>query len=118
MAIKHLDNIIVGDNIEFECNAGENISNWKIRCEIWDSKGNSFKKATANVTGGSDNQIKITNSSQGLFSIYINAEETSNFDTVNNANIEIELETSDGKKFTGYQGTIKFDKQRINWDSI
>jgi len=109
-----ITNIYVGDSIEFEANAGEDISGWKIRCEIYDNKKHSIKKATTN-SGGNDNQIKITKPSLGQFSIYINAGETANFDTINNTNIEIEVELPNGKLYTIKKDKIKFESSQIQW---
>jgi hypothetical protein len=107
-----ISDIYKGDNIEFECNANEVITGWKIRCEIWDDATHDIKKATAN-SGGSDAQIKITDAAHGLFSIYILKGETTGFNDI--SYIEIEIETSDGKVSTVYRDTIKFSTEKINW---
>lgn len=110
-----ITNLIRGDSVTFECNIGENISNWKIKCQIFNST-HSIKKATANVSGGSDSQIEIIDAVNGKFVINIDKGETKEFDI--NSNIEIEVETQDEKVYTVYQNKIIFLPQTIDWDSI
>lgn len=110
-----LNNIIKGDNIEFECDLGEIITSWKIRAEFYDTT-HSIKKATVNVTGGADEQIKITNATTGLFSVYINAGETTDFNR--ESNMEIEVEDTTGKKWTVGQYKIELLPERIKWTDI
>jgi len=109
-----ITNIVKGDSIEFECSLGENITGWKIRAELYSSI--SIKKATANISGGSDTQIKITDAINGIFSIYIDAGETTDFDR--ESNIEIEVEDTEGKKWTVKQARIEFLPEKIKWDAI
>jgi len=104
-------NIVKGDNIDFECTIAENITNWKIRCEVYDG-GTPIKKATAN-SGGSDDQIEITDVINGKFTIKILKGETKDFNR--EANIEIECETNEDKIFTVYQNTIIFLPEKIDW---
>lgn len=114
-----IDGIIKGDSVEFECKINENVANWKIRCEIWD-KSISIKKATSN-TGGSDDQIEITDALNGVFLIKLDKGETKDIGEVLRggnkylANIEIEVETPDGKVYTVYRDKIAFIKERITW---
>jgi len=106
-----ITNVVRGDSITFECNIGENITDWKIRCEIYNGT-QSIKKATAN-SGGSDNQIKITNPITGEFIINIDKGETK--DMCIDTDIEIEVETADNKLYTVYKNKISFNSQRIDW---
>ena len=110
-----ITNIIRGDSVSFECNIGENITNWKIRCEIYNTT-HTIKKATANISGGSDSQIQITDTINGKFIINIEKNETNDMGV--DTNIEIEVETSDNKSYTVYQNKIIFNPQRINWETI
>lgn len=106
-----IENIIRGDTVELQGSSPENITDFKIRCEIWD-ENTSLKKATVN-TGGADIQILITDAVNGLFSIYILAGETADLDEF--SNIEIEFETPIGEKYTVYRDQIKFLEERITW---
>jgi len=108
-----ITNLIKGDSITFECNIGENIANWKIRCEIY-SGTHSIKKATTN-SGGTDAQIQITDTINGKFIINIEKNETKDMDV--NTNIEIEVETADNKVYTVYSNKIMFNSQRIDWET-
>lgn len=110
-----ISNIVKSDSIEFEGDLGENITNWKIRAEIYCSS-KSIKKATANVSGGADTQVLITDAINGKFSIYINAGETVDFNR--ESNIEIEVEDINGKKWTVKQAKIEFLPEKINWSNI
>ena len=110
-----INNIVKSDSIEFEGSLGENITDWKIRAEIY-CQSKSVKKATANVFGGSDTQILITDAINGNFSIYINAGETVDFNR--ESSIEIEVEDTNGKRWTVKQARIEFLPEKINWSSI
>ena len=110
-----INDIVKSDSIEFEGDLGENITDWKIRAEIYCSS-KSVKKATANVSGGSDTQILITDAINGKFSIYINAGETIDFNR--ESNIEIEVEDVNGKRWTVKQAKIEFLPEKIKWDII
>jgi hypothetical protein len=110
---------IKGDSITLECNLNQNIDNWKIRCEIYEEVGQSVKLATAN-SGGSDDQIKITSSTTGIFKIYVPKDATKDFcDENNRAFIEIEIETNDSpsKKYTVLQDELELKDQTINWST-
>ena len=106
-----ISELFKGDTIEFECEVNENISGWKIRAELYADKF-SVKKATAN-SGGSDNQIKITDALNGKFSIYFDKNDTKNCPDI--ATLEIEMESVDGKVYTVYQDVIKFKEGKIDW---
>lgn len=106
--------LVKGDSITLECSAGENITGWKIRCEIYDSSSHVIKKATAN-SGGSDSQIEITAVAEGDFSIHIDKAQTTEFD--NDANIEIEMEDDTGKIWTVYQDKVEFTNEQIKWST-
>jgi len=109
-----IEGLIKGDSINFECKTGEDITNWKIRVELWDdvSAGVDIKKATAN-SGGSDAQIEIIDASNGVFIIKIDKGETT--DIQNQANIEIEVETNEGAIYTVFKSIVKFNDEKIKW---
>lgn len=107
-----LSGIIKGDTIELEVTANTDITNWKIRCEIYDNEENAIKLATTN-SGGSDSQIEVTDASNGVFMIKVTKNLTTNFNT--QSFIEIEREDVDGKLLTVYQDEIQFNDERITW---
>lgn len=111
-----IDELIKGDTILLECKTGEDISNWKIRAELWDgvSAGVDIKKATAN-SGGSDSQIEVTDVIGGVFIIKINKGETT--DIQDQANIEIEVETNEGAVYTVFKSIVKFNDEKIKWST-
>ncbi len=107
-----IEGLIKGDSIIFEVNSDEDITDWKVRAELWDSGTVDIKKATAN-SGGSDAQIEITIASEGVFLIKIDAGQTTN--VADQAFLEIEMENTEGKIWTTYQSIIKFVNERIKW---
>lgn len=114
-----IGSFVKGDNITINCNINEDITNWKIRCSIYEPFGLTIKLATIN-TGGSNDQIEITTPLTGKFSIKVAKDLTKDFCEENNrANIEIEVETDDvpSKKYTVLQDTIELKDQGINWTS-
>ena len=109
-----ITDIFLGDDVTFDCDMGEIITNWKIRAEMYDDASNSIKKATAN-SGGSDSQVKITDGPNGLFSIYILKGQTTDFNI--QSYLEVEVETEEGKVYTVYKDVIKFLAEKIKWSS-
>jgi len=107
-----LSGIIKGDSIELEITANTDITSWKLRCEIYDNEDNSIKLATAN-SGGSNDQIEVTDATDGVFLIKVAKALTTNFQ--DNAYIEIEREDANEKILTIYQDEILFNKERITW---
>ena len=109
-----IEGLIKGDTILFECKIGEDITNWKIRAELWDdvSAGVDIKKATAN-TGGSDAQIEITDATGGVFIIKILKGETTEIQ--DQANLEIEIETNEEALYTVFKSIVKFNNEKIKW---
>ena len=106
-----IDELVKGDSIDLNCDMGEDIAGWAIRCEIWDSVDGVIEKGSA-LAGGSDAQIEITDETNGLFTIHVNAGETTNFSDY--ANIEVEVEVN-GKKFTVLKDALSFQTKRIDW---
>jgi hypothetical protein len=107
-----LSGLIKGDTIELEVTANTPIADWKIRCEIYDNNGHSIKLATEN-SGGSDDQILITEETNGVFLIMVAKNVTTDFDT--NSFIEIEREDADDKLLTIYQDSVQFNDEKITW---
>jgi len=109
-----LTNLVKGDTTPLEATLGEDITDWKIRCEIYDDKGQSIKLATDN-TGGSDDQIEVTDAPEGEFLIKIPKDSTNDFS--DKGFIEIQVETDDipSQKYTIHQGEITFIDKKIEW---
>jgi len=89
--------------------------------EFWDLTGyqirfqvDTIKKATANVQGGSDDEIKIIEASNGKFVVIINAGE---LNKVGDFNYEIEITSPEGKVYTIAKGIIRTTEQLITWES-
>lgn len=107
-----INKIAKGDTINLEADIDTIITNWKIRCEIYDDSGHCIKLATAN-SGGSDADIEITDGTNGIFEIHVAKNLTTCF--ADRSFIEIEMETDQGDLHTTYQGDINFKKERIDW---
>ena len=106
--------VVKGDSFEIEGTLASVITDWKLRCEIYDTCGLCIKLATLN-SSGADNQIEITDGANGKFLITVAKNLTTNFDK--DSFIEIEAETSDSptKILTIHQGRITFLKEEITW---
>lgn len=105
--------VVKGDYFQIEGTLADSIiTDWKLRCEIFDNCGNCIKLATLN-SGGADNQIEITDTTTFIITVAKNL--TTNFDK--DSFIEIEAETSDtpSKLFTINQGRITFLDEQITW---
>ncbi len=107
-----ISNIAKSDTINLEADLNTNMTGWKVRCEIYDDSGHCIRLATAN-TGGSDNQIEITDAPNGIFLIKVLKTLTKCFD--DRSFIEIEVETDTDEVHTVHQGEIQFKKERIDW---
>lgn len=107
-----ISNIAKSDTINLEADLNTNMTGWKVRCEIYDNSNNCIRLATAN-TGGSDDQIEITDATNGIFLIKVLKTLTKCFD--DKSFIEIEVETDADEVHTVHQGEIQFKKERIDW---
>lgn len=110
-----------GDTIQFRVTVDENVTNWKIRAEVFDKSGNSCKLATEN-SGGSDDQIEkvITDPRYSIFVIYVPSGVTTQYDE--DAEIEIEVDTGiviggEPEIITIYKGKLKLLKEQITWST-
>ncbi len=106
-----INSIYKGDNIEFECNADLVITGFKIKCIIW-SANRQILKATANA-GGSDSEILITDGANGIFSIFIDKGETSDFAKFVDIEIQVETPAPLSKVYTGYRGSFQLKERKI-----
>lgn len=111
-----IENLVKGDSILIEAKAGEDITGWKLRAELWDAGSIDIKKANT-ASGGSDAQIEITDATGGVFVIKILKGETTN--VLDEANIEIEVETDDSPTniYTLYRAIINFTEEKITWET-
>lgn len=94
-----------------------NITGWQLLAEFGDKtdSNNKIKKATANVIGGADTQILITNAPEGLFEVYIDTKETKEFSK--NAYIEVASFTDGNNKDTIYYHEITLLEPKIDWET-
>lgn len=92
------------------------LTNNKIRFELHSSP-TSIKKATANVTGGADAQILVTNATQGIFIVTIAKTETVAL-TVGDYEFEIQIDKADGKRYTVLSSSLRLLAELITWENI
>ena len=108
-----------GDTIQIYVKIDADITDWKIRCEVYDNSGNSVKLATEN-SGGSDEQVKkhIISALSSTFIIYVPSSQTTLFD--DDSYIEIEIDTGEEvggepEIVTIFKGNINLSKEQITW---
>lgn len=89
------------------------VTDWEIRCEIKSEKI-SIKKANNKVNGGSIEQIKVLDD-EGNIIIFIKKEETK---ICNKGvySLEIEITSSEGKRYTVVKDEIKVEEDDIRWE--
>lgn len=117
---KVIKDLVNGDSILLEFDIDDDITNWKIRAEIFDNSSRCIKLATSNVTGGSTNQIEVTSTSatKSTFLLKVEAGATTNLCDKSALEIEVETTTMIGTKLekeTNYKATILFDPKEIDW---
>jgi hypothetical protein len=103
-----------GESIEIDCKLNVDLTDYKIRAELYDQFYASLRFATDN-TGGADAQIEVTDEDKGEFTIHVLKNTTNIFHLI--SYIEIEIEDSHGVMQTVYFGLIKFlnDFRPIKW---
>lgn len=117
--------VYAGDSIDLPVIVDEDITDWKIRVEIYSGCGcgcsgdSNLKLASANVTGGSDEEVSIedvgTGETETTFTIHIAKNLTSDFPKHNY--IEVELEDTDGKLYTIIHQPFRLKFSKIDWES-
>jgi hypothetical protein len=121
---KQTDNIFYqDDSIELEFQLFKNktnkeawdLTNYKIRFQLGNGK-TIIKKSTANVNGGSDDEIQITDAVNGGFVVMIDTEETKDLEPTY-YEFAIQIESPEGKKITVITDTIKILKRIIDWEN-
>lgn len=115
--------VVKGDTIILECTINVDITGWKIRFEIRDDCGQCFRLATANVTGGSDDQIEIfsTSATKSVFLIQVPSGATTCF--TDKGQLEIEADTgntvnNEPEICTIFKGLVDFKKEIITWEEV
>jgi len=103
-----------GDSISLGMTSSIAITGFEIRAEFFDGSSNSIKLATSNVTGGSDDQIEITSSTE--FTIKVAPDLTTNFK--NDSSLEIELKNASGTYQETKRFDFKFQSQKITWTNV
>jgi len=103
-----------GDTLFIDVTVNVDLTNWKIRAEMYDNN-NSVRKGSSNVVNGGIDQIDITDPPNGKFTIKFYPSETVLF---NKANLEVELEDPDGNKYTIIQTKVYLKAERITWSSV
>jgi hypothetical protein len=111
--LKWDDPFYKNDAIELPCVVNAVISTWKIRAEVFDKSGNCVKLATSTVTGGSDDQIEITDGTNGKFTVKISNGDTDCFD--DKSFIEIEREDASGNLRTIVRRKFALIEDEIEW---
>ena len=92
------------------------LTNWQIRAEINNTAPIKIRRATKNVSGGSDDQIKILDT-VGNIKITIEKEKTTTMNP-GNYTLEIEITSPLGKRYTIVQDTIQIVKDIIDWENV
>jgi len=113
---------VQGDRIELQYqlfldkknNVYWNLTDNEIRFELYSPT--PIYKATANVTGGSDDQILIVDAAKGIFLVSILAEESRTL-KVGDYNFTIQVTTADSKKYTVLRSSLRIVDDSITWDA-
>lgn len=97
---------------------GSGISNWSSAVLKADGispekGGHSYKIASANVEGGSDEQISIDDEANGVFTLIFPAGSTTDFDK--DTFLEIERIDANGYKKTIFQAKLPLNDEQITW---
>ena len=105
-----------GDAFDITINIPEDITNWKIRCEIYDDTTNRVQLATAN-SGGATSQIEVTEISSTLstFIIHVANDLTTDFDDKSHIEIQVETDDSPSKIYTTMQADLELHDRKISW---
>jgi hypothetical protein len=111
--------IYKGDTIQYQITIDDDITDWKIRAEIFDKAGASVKIATVN-SGGSNDQIEKTaiTATQSVFILKIPSGETTDMEDMVTLEIEIDTgETVNGQPeiYTIYREQISLVDEDITW---
>jgi len=111
---------VKGDSQQLSITVDDDITNWKIRAELFDDEGVSIKLATSNA-GGSDDQIAKTAMAAGLSTFLIKVASGLTTNIADKAYLEIEVDT--GSDVGGEDEiitilpkmTLEFTDEQITW---
>lgn len=111
-----------GDTWDFEFTIKDShgglidLSTWKVRSSITGTSGSTvvnIKKANINVTGGSDTEISIV--STGVILVSYKPTDTLSLAVGSLLTVEVEIENTDGDKYTVGSAQITVLEDRITW---
>ncbi len=107
--------IIKGDTLNIQLAVNQSIAGWKIRCELFDKDGSSIQLANT-LSGGGDSQIEADDVPNGVFTIHVAKNLTTNF--ADNSLIEVEIENNNSPTeiFTIYKDSVLFEDEKIDWE--
>jgi len=117
-------NYFQGDTIDFTFQLWKdkknreywNLNNVQIRFQA-NKDSILIKKATSNVIGGSNNQIKVLDALKGLFLVNISKEESENLN-IGVYDFEIELTDQENNRFTVLNSKFSISQDKIKWLEI
>lgn len=111
------DTLYKGDTLRFPVKVRDtDIVGWKIRASLKDSVGNCVLLATANVTGGSDDEILIeAGETADEFVVIVAKTLTQCFES--QCTLEIDREDTDTERITILKKKINLQDTNIDWES-
>jgi len=117
ISLENREDIIVGDSWSPRFEIKSTDSSMKVKVEITDGGGNILKKATSNVTGGADSQVKIISAGDTfmIYRLYLTAIETANF-SGNKVHINITAILSDLSTITEAYSIPISSESAITWN--
>lgn len=98
------------------CTVDANLTNYKAKCVIYDRSGHELKLASAGIIGGADTQIKITAATISTITVYIQNDDTNNFDE--DCYIEMDLVDTNDNEIPLYYDDFKLRQTELDWDEI
>jgi len=105
-----------GDTLSFPFVVRDtDITGWTLRAQFTDADGNYTKMATSDVTGGSDDEIEITDAESGEFTVTVAKDETDNF--CHDCYLEVERELASGVVKTIAKKYIYLEYEDVDWTS-
>lgn len=104
--------LVKGDTIVMNCSLREDITDWKIRAEVYDDCTNSVELGNTEAGGTA---ITVTDDTNGEFTITVAKDLTELFE--DRFKIEIEAEKTDGTVFTVFRNVFYFQDRQIDWET-
>lgn len=112
--MKNISGYFKGDTLKFYKRVNFDLTNYKIRAEVFDISGRSLKLANT-AAGGADTQIKVTSAVKGRFTVIIPA---GNMYFWNDQSwVEIQIESPIGEIFTIDKEYLNTAYRKINWQT-